>query len=92
MLGYNTPFSVVKFNIAKDDDLFSNVKSLIFDLYLEILERKPEVNLGEFLLLSFHGKHGRMQHLLRQGRRVAKASQGLIPPPFFITFQYVYEL
>lgn len=24
-------------------------------------------------------------------RRVAKASSGLIPRPFFITFQYVYE-
>ncbi len=25
-------------------------------------------------------------------QRVAKASQGLIPPPFLITFQYVFEL
>jgi len=26
------------------------------------------------------------------GQRVAKASQGLFPPPFLITFQKVYEL
>jgi hypothetical protein len=49
----NAPLSVVKFCNVIKVGLFSNFKSfMIFDLCLEILERKARSKLEEFLLLS----------------------------------------
>jgi hypothetical protein len=59
------PLCVVKSCRVMCVGLFSTFKSfIIFDLYLEILERK--VGLNQFnSVVIFHVWRGRMQHLLR---------------------------